>query len=45
MYGIKLEVDQAILGRVLVDGGRSAVVLFWDAFQKIGLDEEMLIPV
>ena len=42
---IKLQVDQVILGRVLVDGGSSAEVLFWDAFQKMGLDEEMLVPV
>ena len=42
---IKLEVDQATLGRVLVDGGSSAKVLFCDAFQKMGLDEEMLVPV
>ena len=42
---IKLQVNQAILGRVLVDGGSSAEVLFWDVFQKMGLDEEMLVPV
>ena len=42
---IRLQVDQAILGRVLVDGGSSAEVLFWDAFQKMGLDEKMLVPV
>ena len=42
-FVIKLQVDQAILGRVLVDGGSSAEVLFWDAFQKMGLDEKMLV--
>ena len=42
---IKLQVDKAILGRVLVDGGSSTEVLFWDAFQKMGLDEDMLVPV
>ena len=28
-----------------MDGGSSADVLFWDSFQKMGLDEEMLVPV
>ena len=45
LFVIKLQVDQAILGRVLVDGGSSAEVIFWDAFQKMGLDEEMLVSV
>ena len=30
---------------MLVDGRSSAEVLFWDAFQKMGLDEEMLVLV
>ena len=30
---------------MLVDGESSAKVLFWDTFQKMGLDEEMLVPV
>ena len=42
---LKSQVDKAIIGRVLVDGGSSAEVLFWDTFQKIGLDEDMLVPV
>ena len=42
---IKLQVDQAILGTVLIDGVSSAEILFWDAFQKMGLNEEMLVPV
>ena len=41
---VKLEVDRTILGQVLIDGGSSAKVLFWDAFQRIGLDEQMVVP-
>ena len=29
----------------MIDEGNSAEVLFWDAFHKMGLDEEMLVPV
>ena len=29
----------------MIDGGSSAEVLFWDAFQKMGLDEETLVSV
>ena len=42
---IKLQVDQAMLGRVLVGGGSSSEFILWDAFQKIGLDEKMLVPI
>ena len=42
---VKLQVDRTILGWVLIDGGSSAEVLFWDAFQKMGLDVQMLILV
>ena len=41
---IKLQVDQAILGKVLVDRRSSGDVILWDAFQKMGLDEKVLIP-
>ena len=41
---VKLQVDRTILGRVLIDEGSSADILFWDAFQKMGLDEQMLVP-
>ena len=27
-----------------MDGGNSVEVLFWDAFQKMGLDEQTLVP-
>ena len=30
---------------MLVDRGSSAEVLFWDAFQKMSLDEKMLVPI
>ena len=44
-FAIRLQVDKAILGRVLVDKGSNAEVLFWNSFQKIGLDEDMLVPI
>ena len=40
---VKLQVDKTILGWVLIDEGSSAEVLFWDAFQKMGLDEQTLV--
>ena len=42
---VKLQVDKAILGRVLIDGRSRAKALFWDAFQKMGLEEQMLVSV
>ena len=30
---------------MLVDGGSSVEVLFWDELQRMGLDEEMLVIV
>ena len=42
---VKLQVDRTILGQVLIDGGNSAEVLFWNIFQKMGLDEQMLVLV
>ena len=41
---VKLQIDRTILGQVLINGGSSVEVLFWDAFQKIGLDEQTLVP-
>ena len=41
---VKLQVDRTILGQELIEGGSSAEVIFWDAFQKMGLDEQMLVP-
>ncbi|XP_062114358.1 uncharacterized protein LOC133825434 [Humulus lupulus] len=41
---IKLEVDRCQLGRVLVDGGSEVDILFWEAFQKMGLEESQIKP-
>ncbi|XP_062089515.1 uncharacterized protein LOC133796050 [Humulus lupulus] len=41
---ITLQVDHCQLGRVLVDGGSSIDVLFWEAFQKMGLEESQIRP-
>lgn len=40
----KLQADKSILDRVLIDGGSSANVLFWEAFQKMGLVSSILTP-
>ncbi|XP_062074857.1 uncharacterized protein LOC133778851 [Humulus lupulus] len=39
---ISLQVDHCQLGRVLVDGGSGVDILFWEAFQKMGLKENQI---
>ncbi|XP_062104183.1 uncharacterized protein LOC133815347 [Humulus lupulus] len=39
---ISLQVDHCQLGRVLVDGGSGVDILFWEAFQKMGLEENQI---
>ncbi|XP_062103974.1 uncharacterized protein LOC133815108 [Humulus lupulus] len=41
---ISLQVDHCQLGRVLVDGGSGVDILFWEAFQKMGLEENQIWP-
>ncbi|XP_062089082.1 uncharacterized protein LOC133795645 [Humulus lupulus] len=41
---IKLQMDCCQLGRDLVDGGSGVDVLFWEAFQKMGLEESQIRP-
>ncbi|XP_062118667.1 uncharacterized protein LOC133832323 [Humulus lupulus] len=41
---ISLQVDHCQLGRVLVDGGSGVDILFWEAFQKMGLEENQIRP-
>ncbi|XP_062080216.1 uncharacterized protein LOC133784968 [Humulus lupulus] len=41
---IKLQVDCCQLGRVLVNGGSGVDVLFWEAFQKMGFEENQIRP-
>ena len=33
------------MSRVLVDGGSSSDILFWDAFQRMGIKQEEIQPV
>ena len=39
---IKLQIGNVMVSRVLVDGGRSSDILFWEAFQRIMIDKEMI---
>ncbi|XP_062114151.1 uncharacterized protein LOC133825188 [Humulus lupulus] len=41
---ISLQVDHCQLGRVLIDGGSGVDILFWEAFQKMGLEENQIRP-
>ncbi|XP_062103814.1 uncharacterized protein LOC133814927 [Humulus lupulus] len=41
---ISLQVDHYQLGRVLIDGGSGVDILFWEAFQKMGLEENQIRP-
>ncbi|XP_062119325.1 uncharacterized protein LOC133833084 [Humulus lupulus] len=41
---ISLQVDHCQLGRVLIDGGSGVDILFWEAFQKMGLEEDQIRP-
>ncbi|XP_062103028.1 uncharacterized protein LOC133814025 [Humulus lupulus] len=41
---ISLQVDHCQLGRVLIDGGSGVDILFWEAFQKMGLEESQIWP-
>ena len=34
-----------MVSRVLVDGGSSSDILFWDAFQRMGIKEEEIRPI
>ncbi|XP_062098818.1 uncharacterized protein LOC133804692 [Humulus lupulus] len=41
---IYLQVDHCQLGRVLIDRGSGVDILFWEAFQKMGLEENQIRP-
>ena len=42
---IKLRIRDTLVSRVLVDGGSSSDILFWDAFQMMGIEKEEIQPV
>ena len=42
---IKLRIGSAMVYRVLVDGGSSSYILFWETFQRVEIDKEMIWPI
>ena len=34
-----------MVSRVLIDGRSSSNIIFWDAFQKMGISEDLIYPV
>ena len=42
---IKLRIGNTLVSRVLVDGGSSSNILLWDAFQRMGIEKEEILPV
>ncbi|PON70959.1 hypothetical protein PanWU01x14_076690 [Parasponia andersonii] len=41
---IKLQIDSALVGRVLIDSGSSVDILFLSTFENMGLNRNMLRP-
>ena len=41
---IKLRIGNAIVSRVLVDGGSSTYIIFWSALRRMGVDEGFVSP-
>ena len=41
---IKLWIGNTMVSRVLVDGGSSLDILLWEAFQRMGIDKEVIQP-
>ena len=42
---IKLRIGDNLVSRVLVDGGSSSDILFWDAYRRMGLKEKEIRPI
>ena len=42
---VRLRVGDNLVSKVLVDGGSSSDILFWDAFQRMRIKQEEIWPV
>lgn len=42
---IKLRIGNNLVSRVLIDGGSSSDILFWDTFRMMGLKKEEILPI
>ena len=42
---VSLKIGDNLVSRVLVNGGSSSDILFWDAFRRMGIKQEEIRPV
>ena len=41
---IKLRIRDAMVSRVLVDGGSSSNIIFWEVFRRMSINQDLISP-